>query len=183
MELELEQKETQLLKIIGKEGASSQKEMAQKTGLSVGMINILVKKLVSKGYIKLSRLNKRNIQYLLTYKGFSEQIRLTNLYIQDTFKMVNNYRLWIEELLHQLIESGKNQFIVVGKSDLSIIVEEALGKYPDISFVKVDNSENISSTNMVILDCHGLTSSHKEMSKRFGDYINILEYFHKRMTS
>lgn len=182
MELELEANESRLLKNIAKEGANSQKELSMKSGLSVGMINILIKKLVNKGYVKLSRLNKRNFQYLLTKKGFIEQVRLTNLYVQDTFTMVNNYRFWSKELVEQLIEKGFNDFILVGKGDLSVIVEEILKSIEDLRFVKVMSIDNVSSTNMYILDCQNISISNDDIFNS-NNYTNVLEYLHIKINS
>ena len=68
----------------------SQREIARRSGLSVGMINAVLKKLVHIGYVKTSNLNRRSIQYLLTPQGFAEKARKSYRYI---LKTVEQYRV------------------------------------------------------------------------------------------
>jgi len=52
--------------------ATSQRELAQASGLSLGMTNVLLKRFVERGWIKLSHLNKRKVLYALTAEGMEE---------------------------------------------------------------------------------------------------------------
>ena len=41
------------------------RDLAQIVGLSLGMINAILKRLVKKGWLKIKKVNNRNIQYIL----------------------------------------------------------------------------------------------------------------------
>lgn len=68
------------------EHCSSQKELADEVGFSVGKVNYVVKALLEKGYVKMDKFvkskNKRAYQYLLTKEGIKKKIRLTETYIE-----------------------------------------------------------------------------------------------------
>ena len=59
----------------------TQRELSQEMGVSLGKINYCMKKLIEKGWIKLSNFshnpNKVGYIYLLTPKGIEEKTRLT----------------------------------------------------------------------------------------------------------
>ena len=54
--------------------AISQRDLARRTGFSVGLVNAVLKKLVRTGYVKTSHLNRRSLEYLLTPSGFAFSI-------------------------------------------------------------------------------------------------------------
>jgi len=70
-----------LLRKIKKSPKSSQRELAEELGFSLGKLNYCLKALKSKGLIKISNFrknpNKINYIYVLTPKGISEKTKLT----------------------------------------------------------------------------------------------------------
>ena len=68
----LNEREFELINIIGKRLGSNQRDLSQQMNLSLGQTNMLIRRLASKGFIRISQLNKRKVQYLLTPKGISE---------------------------------------------------------------------------------------------------------------
>ncbi len=71
----------EVLRKIGKNPKSSQREMAKDLGFSLGKLNYCLKELNNKGLIKIqnfkSNPNKLNYIYVLTPKGISTKTRLT----------------------------------------------------------------------------------------------------------
>ncbi|MEA3521805.1 MAG: MarR family EPS-associated transcriptional regulator [Campylobacterota bacterium] len=67
------------------EDITSQKELAEKVGFSVGKVNYVIKALLEKGYIKVENFvkssNKRAYKYILTSDGLRNKITLTEKYI------------------------------------------------------------------------------------------------------
>jgi len=70
-----------LLRKIQDKPKSSQRELAQELGFSLGKLNYCLKALKSKGLIKISNFkknpNKLNYFYILTPKGITEKTKLT----------------------------------------------------------------------------------------------------------
>lgn len=67
----------------------SQKSLADKIGISVGLINIFIKRLTKKGFLKIKRINGKSLSYLLTPTGIAEKTKLTKEYFQFS---INHYK-------------------------------------------------------------------------------------------
>ncbi len=67
------------------EKVTSQKELADEVGFSVGKVNYVIKALLEKGYVKAENFvkssNKRAYKYVLTTAGLQNKIKLTEKYI------------------------------------------------------------------------------------------------------
>ena len=71
----------EVLRKIQKKPETSQRELAEELGFSLGKLNYCLKALKSKGLVKIKNFkknpNKLNYFYVLTPKGISEKTRLT----------------------------------------------------------------------------------------------------------
>jgi EPS-associated MarR family transcriptional regulator len=71
----------EVLRKIQSEPKSSQRDLAEKLGFSLGKLNYCLKALREKGLIKIKNFtknkNKLNYAYVLTPKGISEKTKLT----------------------------------------------------------------------------------------------------------
>lgn len=71
----------ELLRMIEENPKYTQRELSKETSVSLGKVNYCMKKLVEKGWIKLSSFssnpNKSSYSYLLTPKGIEEKAKLT----------------------------------------------------------------------------------------------------------
>ena len=70
-----------VMRKIDKQPESSQRDLAEELGFSLGKLNYCLKKLKEKGLIKIRNFeknpNKLNYIYILTPKGIGEKTRLT----------------------------------------------------------------------------------------------------------
>ncbi len=64
----------------------TQRELAQKLGISVGGLNYCLNALIDKGFVKVSNFqqskNKFKYVYLLTPQGFAEKVALTRRFLE-----------------------------------------------------------------------------------------------------
>jgi DNA-binding MarR family transcriptional regulator len=67
--------EYQVLTHLQENEQTTQRNISQRTGLSLGAVNILLKKMARKGLIKIEKLNTRTIRYILTPQGMKEKTR------------------------------------------------------------------------------------------------------------
>tara|TARA_B110000211_G_C13845136_1_gene449708 strand:- start:62 stop:364 length:303 start_codon:yes stop_codon:yes gene_type:complete len=76
----------EILRKIQKKPESSQRELAENLGFSLGKLNYCIKSLQDKGLIKIKNFkdsqNKLNYLYLLTPKGLSHKTNLTLTYMK-----------------------------------------------------------------------------------------------------
>ena len=75
------QNKFQILKSLEQDSRSTQRQLSNNLGVSLGKVNYCIKSLIEKGFIKVNnfRNNKNKIQYsyLLTPKGIEEKSKLT----------------------------------------------------------------------------------------------------------
>ena len=65
-----------LLSEISGDERLSQRELAKRLGIALGLVNSYLKNLVAKGFVRVNNFPKNRYAYLLTPKGFAEKSRL-----------------------------------------------------------------------------------------------------------
>ena len=86
-----EQDQFEVLRKIEKVKKSSQRELAEELGFSLGKLNYCLKELQKKGLVKLQNFQKRSnkinyLQYVITPKGISERTKLTINFMKRKMK-------------------------------------------------------------------------------------------------
>ena len=86
-----EQDYFELLRKLEKEPKSSQRQLAEELGFSLGKLNYCLKALKKKGFVKLQSFKKsknkiRHLQYVVTSKGLAERTRLTINFMKRKMK-------------------------------------------------------------------------------------------------
>lgn len=71
----MEESELLILEIIENNSSVTQREISKKSGLSLGMVNLLLKKFVKKGFVKLERLDGKSFRYILTLKDLKKKVK------------------------------------------------------------------------------------------------------------
>ena len=88
-----EQDHFEVLRKIQKKPNSTQRELAEELGFSLGKLNYRLKALKTKGLVKINNFkknpNKINYFYVLTPKGISEKTKLTINFTSRNLKLRN----------------------------------------------------------------------------------------------
>ena len=142
-------KEAIILEHIYYDDSLKQRELADKAGISLGMTNAILKRLIEKGWLMTKRLNRRNISYVVSPAGIEEIFKRSYRYFKRTIDDVALYREKIEQLIAEAVADGYDCVLLVGKSDLDFLVEYACGK-AGIRFNRADSDKEIQK-NMFIL--------------------------------
>jgi DNA-binding MarR family transcriptional regulator len=100
-----------------------QRDLAHMAGTSLGMTNVILKRLAGKGWITVKKLNSRNIHYAVTLEGMNEIIRRSYGYFRRTIKNVFFYKERIDKAISEAKRKGIVSALLVGQSDLDFIVE------------------------------------------------------------
>jgi len=141
----MNEKITDVLNILDKEDNPSQREIAKKTGFSLGLVNILIKKCAKKGLLKIEKLNSRNIKYILTPEGIKEITKKTINYVQRSYLAIQRIQNKVSELAGQY----KNSTIFVLNSDndeITELVDNTL-KTAGIDYILVDSPEQVEEND------------------------------------
>ena len=142
----LNEREFELINIVGAELATNQRDVSRHLNLSLGMTNMLIRRLISKGYIRISQLNQRKVKYLLTPKGFSEKMRKSLKYTVKTINSIGLIKKCLKEVLSKQYAQGERKFYILGESDFAALVEIVL-KESNLTDCDITYIKNISETN------------------------------------
>ena len=174
MELsEITERELKVIDEIAKDRSITQREISQRAGMSLGMVNIVLKKLTRKGYIKLRRLNKRSLEYILTPKGFAQKAKKSYWYVHRIINSLKEIKAKIQTLILEEYQKGGRKFVILGDSELADIVEISLRDLhkSDLRYTRVFKKEKIKEKDALIL----ATEEKYRASKDNKRWINVLE--------
>ena len=97
-----EQDQFEVLRKIQKIPESSQRELAEKLGFSLGKLNYCLKALQKKGLVKLQNFQKKTnkisyLQYVITPKGVSERTKLTINFMKKKMKEYDELKIELKK--------------------------------------------------------------------------------------
>ncbi len=98
---------------------ANQATIASQLDVAVGTINWHLKRLIAKGYVKVKRLNRKKLRYIITAEGIALRARLTVNYIQNQFHLFRLVRERTAEAIHQVRSAGYEKVRVQGEGDVA----------------------------------------------------------------
>lgn len=105
----------------------SQRDLSKAINMSLGMTNVLIKRLSQKGFILIQKVSPRNVTYILTPDGMNELAHRTYRYLKRTIKNVVEYKEAIVGLAKAAKIRGFSRIALLGQSDIEFIIEYAAG--------------------------------------------------------
>lgn len=110
-----------LLQSIEERNDLTQRNLAERLNLALGLTNSYLKRCLKKGLIKIEQVPANRYLYYLTPKGFSEKSRLTAKYLSSSFQFyrrASDACLTVFKCCHS---QGWDRVVVCGVSDLAEI--------------------------------------------------------------
>jgi len=126
----------QFLEEIDNNHSPTQRDLARKFNVSLGLVNSFIKRLARKGYVKVTTIPRNRVRYILTPTGFAEKSRLTYEFIQYSLHFYKKALKNFEDLLNQLQRKGVKRVVFYGAGDLAEIASISL-KASDIKLIGV----------------------------------------------
>ncbi len=99
----------------------TQADLATQLGVAVGTVNWHLKRLISKGYVKVMRAERRKLRYLITPEGLAQRARLTVDYVEQQLIMYRRVRQKVKEYVEQVKSDGYDRVRLVGDGDVADI--------------------------------------------------------------
>jgi DNA-binding MarR family transcriptional regulator len=110
-----------LLGNVAGQEASNQRALARQIGISVGLVNALVRRAVHKGLIKIREAPTRRYAYYLTPKGFTEKSRLVAEYLDYSLTFFRTARKEYADVLARCAAAGVKRIVLCGAGELAEI--------------------------------------------------------------
>jgi DNA-binding MarR family transcriptional regulator len=111
----------ELLEAIEQRDDVTQRHLASRMGVALGLTNSYLKRCVRKGLVKVQQAPANRYLYYLTPKGFAEKSRLTGEYLSYSFAFYRRASRSCAEILEQCREAGHRRIGLYGASDLAEI--------------------------------------------------------------
>ena len=144
----MQDNEILILEELEKNSNITQRDLSEKTGLSLGMVNILLKKFIKKGFVKLERLNSKSFRYILTPEGFKEKSKKTIEYMKIYYRRTLLIKQNIERITQRY---GRNRtYVLFGKDKEMKEIIEGILKELRVKYITENDVEKIESTNVVL---------------------------------
>jgi EPS-associated MarR family transcriptional regulator len=126
------EKTFQVLDTLHRQEISTQRQLADHSGISLGQVNYILKSLLQKGLVKVGNFrknpNKIGYAYLLTPKGIEAKSRLAVKFVVAKLQEYNRLRERLAERLTAIEEKGHCRIIFAGpltvKEFISSIIKE-----------------------------------------------------------
>jgi DNA-binding MarR family transcriptional regulator len=118
-------KEIEILSHIAHDAQVRQRDLSHVIGVSLGMTNAILKRLVHKGYLTIRKVNNRNIAYAVTPAGVDAIAKRSYHFLRRTIRNIVYYREAIEAFVRDVKSRGFRGISFAGATDLDFIVEHA----------------------------------------------------------
>ena len=144
------QHEYDLLNEIGQDPMVTQANLSRRLGIAVGSVNWYIKRLIHRGWVKVSHLDRTRLKYDLTREGMAVFTQRALLYARDSLKVYGDFRKKAKALVAELQQKGVRQVYLQGPAEdealdiLRLTCIEAgihLSDTPDGVTLKVDGQD------------------------------------------
>ena len=114
---DIKQHEYDLLNEIGHDPMLTQANLSTRLGIAVGSVNWYIKRLIQRGWVKVSHLDRTRLKYDLTPEGMTVFTQRAMTYARDSLKVYGAYRKKAKTVVEQLQQNGTKQIYIEGNDE------------------------------------------------------------------
>ncbi len=100
-------RDLKLLEAVEQDSRVTQRGLATKLGIALGLTNIYLRRLVRKGYIKCVNVQSNRITYLITPRGIAEKARLTYEFMDYSLHLYGEVRQHLRGVLQECAAANR----------------------------------------------------------------------------
>jgi DNA-binding MarR family transcriptional regulator len=119
---EIKHHEYALLNEIAQDSMVTQASLSDRLGIAVGSVNWYIKRLVTRGWVKVSHLDRTRLKYDLTPDGMRIFTQRAMLYARDSLKVYGDYREKAKRVTEELKEQGVDSVYIEGNDEIMDIL-------------------------------------------------------------
>jgi DNA-binding MarR family transcriptional regulator len=120
--LELEsRRDLQLLEALERESTITQRTLATRLGIALGLTNLYLRRLIRKGYVKCVSVSPNRLVYSLTPKGVARKARLTYEFMKYSLDFYRDARQHLRRSLAEWVGTN-NRVAIFGTGDAAELV-------------------------------------------------------------
>lgn len=111
----------QILDELSNNDSLTQRDLSDRLGIALGLVNSYIKNLVAKGYLTVKAIPTKRFAYYLTPKGFAEKTKLTYDLLHDYTRVYREARKNLKLLFHELQKNGMKRVLFAGADEVAEI--------------------------------------------------------------
>ena len=119
---DIKQQEYDLLNEIAQDSLVTLASLAHRLGIAVGSVNWYIKRLIKRGYVKVSHLDRTRLQYDLTPEGMSVFTERAVQYARDSLATYKSYREHAKQVVSSLKADGVTRVYLEGDTEVMDIL-------------------------------------------------------------
>lgn len=152
---------------------ANQRELAKNAGMSVGLMNAILKRFAERGWIMLTNVNLRKLSYALTPAGIAELKSRSSKFARRTFELANVYNDKICALVAEAKNTGKKSAVLYGKSYIKFLISYAC-QTAGLEFIEKDTDDRVFEDSLCIA---GELSDESEIARlEKSGCVNLLDF-------
>lgn len=113
--------ELRILNEFANEPEITQRALADRMGIALGLVNAYIKRLYKKGSLKVKNIPSNRIKYIITPEGIAEKAKLTYSYMQISLNYFKDLRSKIEHTYSLMADSGVENILLWGDGEVAEI--------------------------------------------------------------
>lgn len=115
---EIKEHEYSLLNEIAQDSLVTQANLSNRLGIAVGSVNWYIKRLIHRGWIKVTHLDRTRLKYDLTPDGMAVFTQRALSYARDSLKVYGNFREKAKAFTEELKQQGISQAYIDGDDEI-----------------------------------------------------------------
>lgn len=119
---EIKSHEYSLLNEIANDSMVTQASLSDRLGIAVGSVNWYIKRLIHRGWIKVSHLDRTRLKYDLTSEGMTVFTKRAMSYARDSLKVYGDFREKAKAVASELNEKGIPAVYLDGNDEMMDIM-------------------------------------------------------------
>jgi len=159
-------RELTVLDAVARDQHITQRNLAAKLGIALGLTNIYLKRLIRKGYIKCINVQSNRLLYLITPQGIAEKSRLTYEFMDYSLHLYRQVRQHLSEVLRPCKDDGAQRIAVYGTGEaaelaylslreqglepVAIFAAEAGGTFLGMSIRGLDECATVAFDRLIV---------------------------------
>ena len=114
---DVKQHEYDLLNEIAQDSMVTQAHLSSRLGIAVGSVNWYIKRLIHRGWVKVSHLDRTRLKYDITPEGMTIFTQRALLYARDSLKVYGDFRIKAKALVADLQKKNIKQVTITGNDE------------------------------------------------------------------
>ncbi len=111
------ERQLRILETLERNPETTQASLAAQLGMAVGSVNWYLKRLIRKGYVKATKMERRRLKYFVTPQGLALKARLTAQYMEASLRAFRELRKAAQETLTQVRQRGHTAVRADGRGE------------------------------------------------------------------